>query len=855
MSLESLLKSPHLFLKLSFPPVMLELMREAVKPEVNFDRIAQIISLDPVLATTILSLTNSAFYGLPKKVTDLHRAALVLGSREILKIAISVSYQRAMQTTSCQGRYDFFQEWRLTVWSSIAAEMLALRLCPDKANQAYLCSLLKDISLLFLSCSSPEDLPHPETKKHLLDYTPGQLEREEAAWGMHHGALTQLILSRWGIPVAACDSIRSHHAVDVIEESEPLTQALILSTRWAEVELGFSPAQSVVQFEVLMKAVLGLSDQELDDLRQECALKFRTMLQTLGIDERPEQAFYQHSLNLMQNYYFLSLDVSGAEGGAPGAARAIGRHLKLYWDLEFWELALRSPHGEGYHLFRYDREQGELTALAPVTPKELDWTVKRKGLRLLSSDRAWGELRYDRTVLNDADHDRLVLYLRYISQAYERYCGRQAVLEHKAGILDELPIGVARVDAQGRVAEFNRLFSRTAGLSDEDRGLDLAQVLRTRLGLPLGPEWEEFLAAPERPAFSTIACADRREAPTVATDVATGAGIGEGTDRGTGAKADPAQPANCGFYFSARRDHNLPDDGVLILLEDITEISHLELQALRQRDFLAQLVGAMRDVVLTLDQAGVVRFVSQAGFDNLEGGNLFTQAKPTSQMPGPWNADYLLSSRGPVEVLLPTRSRGERPYELIFSRLEAQGEQKQGFLVVGRDLTTIRRMEEHLRRQATYDELTNLFNRYQFQAMLAREIGRGRRTGRPMGIIFFDLDGLKAINDSQGHQAGDAVLRLTGAVLNKEVRTGMDFPCRYGGDEFALIATEIVDEDLKHLAERIRLAVIDQFGGKVTISSGLSMLAAEDSLDTLLARADQAVYRAKALGGNSVVWG
>ncbi len=513
MSLESLLKSPHLFLKLSFPPVMLELMREAVKPEVNFERIAEIISRDPVLAATVLSLANSAFYGLPKKVTDLSRAALVLGSREILKIAVSVSYQRSVQNSGCHGRYDFFQEWRLTVWSSIAAELLARRLCPEKANQAYLCSLLKDVSLLFLSCSSPEDLPHPESKKHLLDYTPGQLEREEAAWGMHHGALTQLLLSRWGIPASTCDAIRAHHSVDHLEESDPLAQTLILSTRWAEVALGFAPAQAVVQFGSLMKDALGLANEDMDALTQECALKFRSMLQTLGMEEKPEQGFYQHSLNLMQSYYFMGLDVSGAEGGAPGVARAMGRHLKLHWDLDAWELALRSPHGGGYSLFRFNREHPEIAEMPPAAPKDLDWTFKKKGPRLLSSDRAWGELRFDPSGLSEPDQDRLALYLRFISQAYEHYMGRQAVLEHKAGILDQLPLGVARVDSRGRLAECNSLFAQATGLTSEDRGGELAPILRERLGLTLGAPWEEFLADSGRPAFSTIAGADRQVKP------------------------------------------------------------------------------------------------------------------------------------------------------------------------------------------------------------------------------------------------------------------------------------------------------------------------------------------------------
>jgi diguanylate cyclase (GGDEF)-like protein len=123
-----------------------------------------------------------------------------------------------------------------------------------------------------------------------------------------------------------------------------------------------------------------------------------------------------------------------------------------------------------------------------------------------------------------------------------------------------------------------------------------------------------------------------------------------------------------------------------------------------------------------------------------------------------------------------------------------------------------------------------------------------------MGVIFFDLDGFKQINDTRGHQAGDSILRLVGEILTHEVRQGMDFPCRYGGDEFGVIVTEISSANLNAMAERIRLAVQERFNGKVTISAGAVQLVEGDTPETLLRRADTAAYQAKAAGTNRVVF-
>ncbi len=827
-----LLNSPHLLQKISLSPVMLRLMQEAIKPEPDFAVMASTVRLDPALATTILNLVNSAFYSLPQKVTDMHRAVSVLGSRELLKVAVAMTLQKDLEKGFPDCEYDFYPDWRLIVWSSIAAELLAARLCPKQVDQAYLCCLLKDVSLLFLRCAAKELMLDPEQRDRITVLSPGQLERELEAWGMHHGALSQMLLTRWGIPSVMCQSIRSHHALDTLSDQEPLTQAVILATQWSEMELGHvSGPISVVQFEMLLRGVLGLSEREVDALRSQCLEKFRSMLESLGIGEGDQnRPYYRHSVKVMQGYCFLSMDLLTAEGGLGSVARILGKHIKLNWDVKSWELALKSPHGEHYALFELSAA-GELSrSEGRFSPGRLPWRIKRAGLEIASACRRLGELRLGEPGLPQDELENLTLYLRFFAQGFEHYCARQAVLEEKALAFDKIPIGVARLDQGGLVAEANRRLGEILGLDGPAKGRAFAELLAQRLPRETAAEFAAFLADAARQNFGKI-------------DYFLGVG--------------PEGKAQDGaLYLSAHRVHDGPGPGVLALVEDLRELSDLEVQTLKRKGFLERLVSSMQELVLTVDGEGVIEFCSRSelGLAGRQFFRVFTAAQASAEV---WGPELLVPPVGaqatpPLEAVLRTPGGSELPFELSFAPLGAASGAVRECLVVGRDLTQIRRLEAKLKLRALFDSLTGLFNHYQFHTALEREVTRCRRTGRSMGMVFFDLDRFKAVNDSQGHLAGDAVLKAVGAILLRDVRQGMDFPCRYGGDEFAVIVTEVDEARLRGIGERILEEVRREFKGVVTVSLGYSMLAPGDSPEDLLRRVDNLSYQAKNAGGDAL---
>ncbi len=151
--------------------------------------------------------------------------------------------------------------------------------------------------------------------------------------------------------------------------------------------------------------------------------------------------------------------------------------------------------------------------------------------------------------------------------------------------------------------------------------------------------------------------------------------------------------------------------------------------------------------------------------------------------------------------------------------------------------------------QVTVDELTGALRRGAGMAALQREIDRSRRLpGKGLVVIFIDVDGLKAVNDEAGHAAGDERLRATVAAMRERLRS-YDLVVRYGGDEFICVLTDSSAADAARTAATLRAYVEKMTGG--TISVGIAELAADDTVDALVKRADAALYagrRARSIG-------
>lgn len=157
------------------------------------------------------------------------------------------------------------------------------------------------------------------------------------------------------------------------------------------------------------------------------------------------------------------------------------------------------------------------------------------------------------------------------------------------------------------------------------------------------------------------------------------------------------------------------------------------------------------------------------------------------------------------------------------------------------------------------DELTQLMNRRRFTEIGRRELALAQRAGRRLVAVLLDVDDFKRINDEHGHAGGDKLLRALGGALPGELRA-TDLVSRWGGEEFALLLSDTDAAAAARRLERLRQAVeslpVDTGDGlpcRCSVSIGVTEATDEDSFDSLIDRADQAMYLAKSGGKNRVV--
>ncbi|MBN1266733.1 MAG: diguanylate cyclase [Anaerolineales bacterium] len=210
-----------------------------------------------------------------------------------------------------------------------------------------------------------------------------------------------------------------------------------------------------------------------------------------------------------------------------------------------------------------------------------------------------------------------------------------------------------------------------------------------------------------------------------------------------------------------------------------------------------------------------------------------------------------------IEIVLPQGDR-EGTFQLQQSRIYDQRNLAVGKVVTLHDVTERVELHKKIEQLSITDPLTGALNRRTLSKRAEEEIQRAYRYRRDLCMILVDVDNFKEINDFHGHQCGDEILKdIVGSIL-KSIRFS-DMVFRYGGDEFIILLIETNPSGALETAERIRndlleIEIAGRQGGpeKISISMGVTGLISNDGLDTMLQRADQALYKAKAAGKDRV---
>ncbi len=816
---QSLLDSLDRTLELAFPPALAQLTQSLMDPMPNFSTISRYLGMDPALAAAVLNIANSPIYGFSMKITDIQRAAIALGTRELFKLVIALAIQKRMHGLLRRSPEAQFGDWRITLWGAIAAEEIAMTLAPDKSAEAYLGTLLKDLPLLLALCG--DNAPDWLVSVPMLTMCgKEQAESERQTWGIEHAALAGRLLERWHFSPELAEAVTTHHdALDDIGR-KPLARCLALATRWAELLHGNTDdIAPLAAFEVTLAAALSLSSSEMEGLRQRCTTLFKTMLPQLGVQEAPSHTrFYEYTLPTLQNLYFLSLELFAEEDGLAGMARRLRRQLRLHWGIDEWELGLRIQDSALFMLYRCTKNMPEPLETGPLDPAEIKWTPGLERFAFITSGNHWGQIRLPAAAARTS-RETLALYFHFVSVMLDRYHKVRARREKQADTMAALPIGVARLDEAGQFIDANQTFLHMFSLPGVPQRMPVTALLQHRFATDILQEWQSFIAS-DAPLYSRVM------QPRT---------------------SDPLHPGGLVLLVHRLRDK---DNEFLLLLEDAGKFSDLQESAVRHSQFVNRILAAMPGIILTLNAEGEVTWASPRGAGFL-GKNIFDLAKPaTAFFQSSWDKNFLagVHQTTVMEVQLQNESPQSELFELLITPMPDAADQT--MLALVRDMAAVRHIDDNNRLQSNLDPVTGLLIHSQFHVALEREADRARHTGKAIGIIFCDLEGFKQVNAMYGYQTGDSVLRRVGATINAVVRKGLDVPARFGGDDFAVIVGGPSREQLENTAVRIQQGVQAACKGSVQMNCGLCLLSGgESSQWQALEAAKKACARSRGMPG------
>jgi len=317
----------------------------------------------------------------------------------------------------------------------------------------------------------------------------------------------------------------------------------------------------------------------------------------------------------------------------------------------------------------------------------------------------------------------------------------------------------------------------------------------------------------------------------------------------------------------------LSNGNLIVFYKDVTDykllearVNHMDRENTQKRKEMLLLAKALEqtdDMVLITDANGIIEYVNDAtslktGYDKNEligkKTNIFKSGKHTKEFYEKlWKT--ILSGQNYHNVVI-DKTKDNRCYyiDLKITPLMDKDNNIQNFVSTSTDITSRVEMENRLKKLASIDSLTGVYNRYKIDDEINLQIARFKRKKKPFCILMFDIDYFKSVNDTYGHDVGDKVLKDLCKMVLSNIRT-TDILGRWGGEEFIIILDETTQGTAVEIGEKLRKVTQNHLIDgryKVTISIGITQYKELLTREDLTKKADEALYRAKDKGRNQV---
>ena len=304
----------------------------------------------------------------------------------------------------------------------------------------------------------------------------------------------------------------------------------------------------------------------------------------------------------------------------------------------------------------------------------------------------------------------------------------------------------------------------------------------------------------------------------------------------------------------------LQNGDIVVFYKDVSKYKEQD----KKVTLLAKALQQTDDIVLITDEDGIIEYVNdslilKSGYSENEllghKTNIFKSTKQDKKFyKNLWNT--ILSGKNYHGILI-NRAKNSTLYyvDMNITPIFDEKNKIRNFVATSTDITNRIEIENRLKKLATVDSLTKIYNRYKINEEIDIKIARYRRYKNPFALVMFDIDFFKHVNDTYGHSIGDKVLRALSKLVLKNIRE-VDLFGRWGGEEFMLVLDNTTKYEALTIAEKIRKLVGEHMiDGKytITISLGVVEFKEDEAKRELLKRVDNALYKAKQNGRNLVV--